>query len=185
MSAATALITRSSLVTAIGIFRMFQIPQRAPAGDARNGWEVVSRRWRTDGPFERPAVPWILAGPGALPVGDDQVCDEHQDADGLDERADRDDQVDSVPPTARFVGVDAARHAQQSREVHRIKREMEAKHEQPEMKLAQTLAQHAAGDLGIPVIERSEEREENAADDDVVEMRHDEVGEAQLPVERG
>src|SRR5580765_7436636 len=104
MFAATALITPSSLVAAVGIFRMLQIPQRAPAGDARNGCEVVRRRWRTDGPFERPGIPRILSRVGALPVRQDQVCDEHEDADGLDECAEGDDQVDGVPAAARLVG---------------------------------------------------------------------------------
>ena len=84
-------------------------------------------------------------------------------------------QVQRVPPAAGFVGVDAPRHAEQPGDVHHVERQVEADHEQPEVQLAQPLAQHPAGDFRVPVVERGEEREENAADDHVVEVRHDEV----------
>ena len=53
-----------SLVAAVRIFRMLQIPQRPPARDHRNRREVVGRRRRARRPFERPGVPRIVAGPG-------------------------------------------------------------------------------------------------------------------------
>ena len=97
----------------------------------------------------------------------------------------RDDQVPaSSQPRLGLVGVDAARHSQQAGNVHEVEGEMEADEEQPEVPLAQLLAQHAAGDLRVPVVERGKEHEENGADQDVVEMGDDEIGVAELPVER-
>ena len=65
-----------------------------------------------------------------------------------------------------------------------VERQVEADDEQPEVPLAQRLAQHSPGHLGEPVVERAEDREEDAAHDDVVEMRHHEIRVAELPIER-
>ena len=46
------------------------------------------------------------------------------------------------------------------------------------------LAQHPAGELGKPVVERAEERKHGAADQHVVQMRDDEIGVVHLQVER-
>ena len=86
-------------------------------------------------------------------------------------------------PRLGLVGVDAARHAEQAGNVHEVEGEMEADQEEPEVPLAQRLAQHAAGHLGIPVVEGGEDREEDGADQHVVEVRDDEIGVAELPVE--
>ena len=50
--------------------------------------------------------------------------------------------------------------------------------------LAEPLAHHPAGDLGIPVVERAEQREHGAADQHVVQVRDDEVGVVHLQIER-
>ena len=52
------------------------------------------------------------------------------------------------------------------------------------MPLAQSLTEHSAGGLGEPVVDRSEYHEDDRADQYVVEMRDDEVGIGELPVER-
>src|SRR5262249_12265635 len=93
-TAAADPIPLSLLVTAIRVLGMLQIPQRTATGDCRNRSEVVCRRWRAHGPLERPGVPRVVAGPRAFPVGDDQVRHEDQQADGLDECTDRNDQVE-------------------------------------------------------------------------------------------
>ena len=69
---------------------MLQIPKRSPARDRRNRREVVCRWRRAHGPFECPGVPWVFTSAAALPIGKDQVRNEHQNADRLNERADRD-----------------------------------------------------------------------------------------------
>src|ERR1700733_10038654 len=65
----------SLLVSAVRIFRMFQIPQRAPACDYRNSSEVVGRGLRGYRPFESPCIPWIVSGPGSLPIRNDEVVE--------------------------------------------------------------------------------------------------------------
>ena len=67
--------------------------------------------------------------------------------------------------------------------MHEVEGEMEADEEEPEVPLAERLAHHAAGDLGVPVVEGAEEREDDRADQHVVEVSDDEVGVAELPVE--
>ena len=56
--------------------------------------------------------------PAGLPRKYDQIrlTDEDQDSRGLKDDADRDDQIPDVPTAARLIGIDPARHAQQSRE---------------------------------------------------------------------
>src|SRR5213593_686348 len=181
-----ALIALSlSLVAAVRVFRMFQIPQRTAAGNCRNRSKVV-RRWRgAYGPFESPCIPGIIPCRVSLPIRNDEVRYKHQNGDALNECADRDDQVHRVPTAARLVGVDAARHAEQSGNVHYVKRHVKAEYEKPEMDFAQPFVQHSSSDFRIPVIECSEEREQNSAHDHVVKMRHNKVRETQLPIKRG
>ena len=50
--------------------------------------------------------------------------------------------------------------------------------------LPETLIEHAAGHLGVPVVDGGEDHEEDRADQHVVEMSDDEVGVVQLPVPR-
>ena len=106
-----------------------------------------------------------------------------QRRDGLEDGAAGDDQVQHPPAAVGFVGVDAARHAQQAGNVHEVEGEMEADDEEPEVPLAELLREHAAGHLRIPVIEGGKDHEENGADQHVVEVRDDEIGVAELPVE--
>src|ERR1043165_2978573 len=52
------------------------------------------------------------------------------------------------------------------------------------MPLAEWLAQHAAGDLRKPVVDRAKERENRASDQYVMEVRDDKESVVHLPVER-
>ena len=83
MSAAMALIT-VSLVAAVGIFRMFQIPERTPARDHRNRREVVRRRWRARGPLERPGVPGIFPALSPFKYETTRFAHKHENRDGLE-----------------------------------------------------------------------------------------------------
>src|SRR5215510_2863370 len=83
----------ASIVSAVRIFRMLQIPQRSAAGDCRDGRKVVCRRWGAYGPFESPSVPGIILCNVFLPIRNDEVCDKHENGDALNECADRYDQV--------------------------------------------------------------------------------------------
>ena len=77
---------------------------------------------------------------------------------------------------------DAARHAAETEHMLHEERSVEPDYSQPEVPLAKTLVQHAAGDLGIPVIGAGEEAEERAAEKYVVNVRNDDVGVGELPV---
>src|SRR6266581_8049115 len=103
-----------SLVAAVRVFRMLEIPQRPPAGDSRDGSKVVRRRRGAYGPFESPCVPGIIPRPLSLPIRNDEVRYKHQNGDALNECADRDDQVHRVPAASRLVGIDATWHSQES-----------------------------------------------------------------------
>src|ERR1700722_4366964 len=173
-----------SLIAAIRIFGMLQIPQGSAALDGRNGREVIRRGRGTDRPFQGPCVPWIIAGLFSLEIRNDEICNEHKNCDCLNERADRNDEIQSVPTAPRFVGVDPARHPENARNMHHVKCEMKSDEEQPEMPFAETLTQHAASHFWIPIIKSGEEREQNSAHDYIMKVRYNEIREAELPVER-
>src|SRR4030095_12928940 len=69
---------QSLFVFPVRIFRMLDIPQRPAASDLQQDGEIVNRRRRGDGPFERPCVPRIAAGGPASEIRPDQVIDEEQ-----------------------------------------------------------------------------------------------------------
>jgi len=68
--------------------------------------------------------------------------------------------------------------------VHEIEREVEPDDEQPEVNPREPLAVHPAGNLREPVVEGSKDGEQDAADDDVMEMRDHEIRVTELPIER-
>src|SRR3984957_5950707 len=173
-----------SLIAAIGIFRMLQGPQRAAARDWRNRRKVIGWGRRTDGPFQCPCVPGIVTGSGSLEIGNDEVCNKHENRDCLNKRADRNDEVQGVPTAPGLVGVDSTGHAQYAGDMHDVERQVEANQEQPEMPFAQTLAQHSASYFGIPVVERGEDCEQDSAYNHVMKVRHYKIGQAKLPIER-
>src|SRR6266446_137892 len=173
-----------SFVEPVGIFRMLEVPQRPAALHDRNGGEVVLGGRRGHGPLERPRVPGVTARARPPEIRPREVDEEHEDARGLEGDADGDDQVPDVPAASWLVGVDPARHPEQPWDVHEIEGEMEADDEEPEMHLRQRLVVHLSRDFREPVIEAAEERKDDGADDDVVEMGDDEIRTAQLPIER-
>src|SRR5258708_37004206 len=100
----------------------------------------------------------------------------------MDKNANGFDQIPYFPATPGLVRVDATRHAKQSGNVHRVKRQVETDREEPEMEFAQGFAQHPSRDFREPVIKRTEKAEQDPAYDHVVKVRDDEVGIAELPV---
>ena len=82
------------------------------------------------------------------------------------------------------VRVGAARLALEPEDVHREEREVEPDEHQPEVQLAEPLVEHAAEDLRPPVVEAAEDREDQAAEQHVVEVRDDVVGVGLLRVGR-
>src|ERR1700733_12152685 len=112
---------------------MFEVPQRARAIDDRLGVKVVCV-WRGSGhPLEGPGIPRVGAGNFSFEQGDDEVHHENNDSDRLNKCADRHDQIQGSPATIDFVRINLARHAENSRDVHRVESYVETDYEEPEM----------------------------------------------------
>ena len=142
-------------------------------------------RGRGCGPFEGGATPGVRARRPAAEVAPGGIGDEQHAARDRDRRADRGDHVERAPAHALAIGIDAARHALETQDVHREEAEVEAADDQPEADLAQGFRHHPPGRLGIPIGEGAEEREHRAADQHIVEMGDHEIGVGHLLVERG
>src|SRR5438270_8507342 len=154
---------------------MLKAPARTPTLNHRDGGEVIGGRRRIRGPLKGPGVPRIASGGLTAEIGPDQVSQEDQNSDSLEENSDGHDEVPRVPTTARLIGVDPSRHAQQSRDMHEVEGKMEADYEKPEMQLTERLAVHLPRHLRKPVIKGAEKSEENAADNHIVKMRDHEI----------
>ena len=105
-----------------------------------------------------------------MEIGPDQVSQEDQNPDSLEENSDGHDEVPGVPTTARLIGVNSSRHAQQSRDMHEVEGQVEADDEEPKVQLTERLAVHLPRHLREPVVKGSEESKENAAHNHVVKM---------------
>src|SRR4030088_3298020 len=119
-----------------------------------------------------------------MEVRPEQIGNENQNARGLEEDADSHDQIQSVPTTARFVGVNPARHSEKSRNMHEIECQMESDDEEPEVQFAERLVVHLSGHLRKPIIEGAKSRKKNGAYDDIMKMGHNEIGIPEVPGER-
>src|ERR1051325_7571711 len=115
----------SLFVLPIGTFRMLEIPQRPAALHGGKLREVGSRRRRLGGPFERPRIPRIAARGVALEIRPDEVAEEYERAQPLEDHSDRHQEIPRVPSAPGLVGVDAARHPEDSGHVHAVEREVE------------------------------------------------------------
>src|SRR4030095_8988807 len=125
------------IVFPIRVLGMFQAPQRTAAPDPPSCRKVVDRRWRRDGPFQRPSVPGIISSQPSFEIRLREVEHETQNRHNLENDADRADQVPRFPAPPWLIGIDSARHPQNSRNVHEVEGEMKADQEQPEMPHAQ------------------------------------------------
>ena len=82
----------------------------------------------------------------------------------------------------QVVGV-AAGHALDAEQVLDEEGRVEADEQHPEVDLAQPLVEHPAGELRPPEVEAGEHREDHGAEDDVVEVRDDEVAVGEVEVQ--
>src|SRR5258708_7402386 len=168
----------------VRIGRMLEIPKRSTALYGGNDGEVICRRRRRRRPLERPGVPWVAARSSSLDVRPQQIDDKNPDSERLEEHANRHNKIPHIPTTAGLIGVDSSRHAQESGDVHEVKRQVESNQEEPEMKLTQSFAVHLPRHLRKPVVEGTEDREHDRTYDHVVKVRDHEVGGTELPIER-
>src|SRR6202030_4358515 len=115
-----------SLIAAVRIFWVLQVPQRSAARNSGDRSEVIFGGRRTYRPLQSPGIPGIVSGFCSLEVRNDQVQDKHQGGDSLDERTDGHEKVQGVPAAPWLVGVDAPRHPKQAGNVHQVKGEMKS-----------------------------------------------------------
>ena len=163
---------------------MLDVPERTPAADDWNTGKIVFGGRRGGGPFEGPGVPGIVACRRALEHGIEEIADKNKRPNNLEENADGDDEIPDFPAAARLVSVDSPRHAEKARNMHEIEGEMETDEEEPEMEFAKFFVVEAAAHFREPVVEGTEDGEEDGANDDVVEMSDDEIRGAELPIKR-
>src|SRR5256714_7061269 len=146
---------------------------------------MVVARWRRRGcPLESRGVPRIVACRSTDAQTPEYVHNEHDTAGDDEDRTKARQRVQTTPAHLRQIRVDASWHPHQSQDVHWEERDVHADEEQPEIPLAQSLAQHSTGQLRVPQIETSPERKDRAAQQHVMEMRDDEEGVMYLEVVR-
>src|ERR1700688_3135958 len=160
----------SSFELMVRIARMLQVPERTAALDCRDGSEVIRRRRGKSAPFDGPGVTRIAARSFSLEVGPQKIGDENYRAQSLEEHTNRHDEIPDIPAAPGLIGVDSTRHAQHAGNVHEIERQVEPDEEQPEVELTQSLVAHLSRHLRKPVIESTEDREQNPAHDHVMKM---------------
>lgn len=139
-------------------------------------------RWRRGGlPLEGESAPGVAGGNLAFEDAPDGVEQEGKGGDCQDIGADRADQVQRGE--LGIVLGDAAIHPFQAQLVHRQEAEIEADERQGEVNSAQGFVHHASGHFGEPVVDSSVDAEDATAKQDVVQVRHDEVGVVNVDVE--
>src|SRR5260370_14687040 len=86
-----------SLIAAVRVFWVLQIPQWPAARDCGERSKVVDRGRRTYGPFKSPGIPGIVSRFGSFEVRNNHVRDEHKRRNPLDECSDSYTTVQRVP----------------------------------------------------------------------------------------
>src|SRR5260370_41886514 len=155
----------------VGYVRIFLIVERAAAAYDRYAEEVVHLGWGVRIPLEGKGIPRVGTGLLTAAQADDDVPEEDPDSDAKDKGADRGKQVHFIPADIAGIGVDAARHPEPPQEEHGEEGEVDANQHQPELDLAQALAEQLAGHLGEPVVDACENAEDGTAEEHVVQVR--------------
>ncbi len=158
------------------------VPQRLAAGYGRHAAQPVAAAGQPFQGARAPDVARVVVD--GRPEIARQVDQEHQHARGDQVCAHGREQVERAKPLAFGIGVHPARHAGQAGEVHREEGHVKAHEHQPETPAAQPLGQGPLADERCPVIEGREQRKHHAAEQHVMQMRHDEVSVVRLQVER-
>src|SRR5579884_3379373 len=73
----------------VGMIRMHQVVERTATAHRRHAVEVVGRRRRGRGPFQRPGLPWIVACHPAALEAYIHIDHEDKDSEAQDERSHR------------------------------------------------------------------------------------------------
>src|SRR6266571_5053679 len=147
---------------------MLEIPQGTAATYDRNHGVVVHRWGRTRGPLQRPRIPRIIPRPFTSQIRPNQVAGKDEDSGRLKDDADGYEQIPGVPTAAGLVRIDPPGHAQHSRDMHEIERQVETDEEKPKVQSCERLVIHPPSRVREPIIESGEDREEDAANNHVM-----------------
>ena len=101
----------------------------------------------------------------------------------MDGHADCRYEVHHIPPTVALVGVNTAGHSEEAKEMLRQEGDMEADGEEAEVPETELIVRHLAKGFRIPVVDSCENCEQQPADQNVMEVGHDEIRVAELPGE--
>src|SRR5216684_1398307 len=127
------------LVPPIWILWMLEIPQGTAATHDRNDSVVVHRRRRACGPLECPRIPRIIPRRLASQVRPNQIAGKDEDSGCLKDDADGYEQIPGIPTAAGLIRIDPPGHAQQPRDMHEIKRQVETDEEKPKVQSRERL----------------------------------------------
>ena len=130
------------------------------------------------------SIPPIVARDGTPSIASHDVVDEQDSPEHEQECTETRDQVPGIPPHVVRIRVDPPRHSLETEDVHGEERHVEADEQQPEGDLAQAVVHHPADDLRIPEIDAADQWKDRAAQQHVVEVRHDVVRVVDLEIER-
>src|SRR5262249_52771486 len=149
------------------------------AEDVRLDLEVTVGRRRGGRPFQSIAVPGITAGDLSTEEAVNEVNKKDQLYGAEHEGADAHEGVHGLQvrfeERMRWVG-DPAAEAGGADNVHRIKDAIGGDEGEGKVPLAQRFIHHAAKHLGEPVVYSREDPENAAHEEDIVQVRHDEIG---------
>src|SRR3954463_9310297 len=101
--------------------------------DHRNSREIVGRRRRTGGPFERRGTPGIVAGEFAAPQAENHIGYQDSKTCGKDYPAGARQEIEVIPAHISRISIDTARHAHQTEKMHRKECDIEADEGEPEI----------------------------------------------------
>src|SRR6266498_108557 len=142
----------------------------------------MSRHRRGDLPFGRTRVPNITFRFFTMLHAVEEVDEENEYGEKDQEASDGQDQVRAVKPKRRIIIHDAAAHTEQTNAHHAKGQDKERGCHDPEVHLAPELVHAATGRFREPVIQRRKEREDESAEDRIVEVTYDEVSISQMQV---
>ncbi len=143
--------------------------------------EVVHRRRRAGLPLQARRAPRIGAGVRRIPQREQQVGQRQHVADRQDRCAGRRHHVQDL--ILRRILVITPRHPQVAQHELGEEGQVEADEHRECRELAQQLGVHPAAHLGPPEVDAPEVRHHGAADHDVVEVGHHEIGVVDVDVD--
>ena len=160
------------------------LPERIPAVDLGNRPHAPGLSGHFLQPFERAGVPGVSRREwSACPFGRTTSQTTTAMPAASTKAPTVEIEVQGVEANAGRIRKDPARHAEESRRVHRHERDVEADEHQPEREASEPLGQHLSVDQRVVVVEPGQQRKNRAADEHRVQMGDDEEGVVGLKVE--